>query len=120
MKKCKVCGGICNSIGDGKYMCDFCGQTYSESDFSVAEKLITKKILSGADIYERNIIGTLEITCSGRDGSWSGSGYIITNDGYAITNAHVAANSDGSPCQSMTAKVCGERVPARVVGLADD
>ena len=120
MRKCKVCGGMCSSVGGGKYVCDFCGQTFSESDFYASEKMVTGRAMSGADIYDRNIIGTLEINCSGRSGSWSGSGYIITNDGYAITNAHVAANDDGSPCSSMTVKVCGERVPARVIALADD
>lgn len=120
MKKCKICGGICNSIGGGQYMCDCCGQTYSESDFVVREKMMTKETMSGADLYERNVVGTLEIFCNGKRGSWSGSGYIISDDGYAVTNAHVAANDDGSPCGDITVKVCGERVPARVIALADD
>lgn len=120
MKKCKICGGMCSSIGNGQYMCDCCGQTFSESDFVAHEKMVVKERLSGADIYERSIVGTLEISCSGKNGSWSGSGYIITNDGYAITNAHVAANNDGTPCANITAKVCGQRVSARVVALADD
>ncbi|MCH5162064.1 MAG: trypsin-like peptidase domain-containing protein [Clostridiales bacterium] len=120
MKKCKICGGPCSDIGGGQYMCDFCGQTFSESDFVSREKMMVKESMSGADLYERNVVGTLEIHCSGKDGSWSGSGYIITDDGYAITNAHVAANEDGSPCRDITVKVCGERVPASVVALADN
>lgn len=122
MKKCKVCGGACNSTGGGQYVCDCCGQTYSESDFVVAEKSMAgrapaKNELSGADIFERCSSGVLEIEGSGKDGAWNGSGYIITSDGYAITNAHVATNNDGSRCDRLVCTVCKQSVPARIVAL---
>lgn len=121
MVKCKNCGGICNSIGGGKYQCDCCGYTFSADEIASVKPVSNRQVqLSGADIYEKNINGILEISCRGQNCAWSGSGYLVSNTGYAITNVHVAANSDGTPCRDINVKVCGVNVPASVVALADN
>ena len=124
MVKCKVCGGTCSETGNGKYMCDFCGALFSERDLMPAKRVAERQTaaagMSGADVFEQNIAGTLEISVRGRAGAWSGSGYIVTDDGYAVTNAHVAADEDGSPCRNIIARVNGQSVSASVVALADD
>lgn len=121
MKKCKVCGGACVSVGNGQYQCDCCGNMFSDEDFVSARKVVEKTIGdTGADVFEKNIVGTLEISCRGKSAAWSGSGYIVTDNGYAITNAHVAADEDGSPCENITVNVCGQRVAAKVIALADN
>ena len=81
----------------------------------------------GADVFETSINSILEISCIGKfkmqNGNperWTGSGFVVTDDGYAVTNAHVAANSqDGSPVEKMIVSTCGQTIGAKVVALAD-
>ena len=41
------------------------------------------------EIYERNIPSVVSIICQSRTGSSSGTGVVLTADGYIVTNAHV-------------------------------
>ena len=41
------------------------------------------------EIYERNIPSVASILCQSRTGSSSGTGVVLTTDGYIVTNAHV-------------------------------
>ena len=119
--KCIHCGGPCSEKG-GEYECEFCGATFGKGELAPASvKHATVAGDSGADVFEKNINGILEISCAGRKGSWSGSGYIFSENGYAITNAHVAADEvDGKPCKKMVVRVCNQTIPATCVALADD
>lgn len=119
MKKCKLCGGSCSEIGGGKYQCDFCGATFSESDFASRPKAGQSVKESaggsdlGADIYEKNVNGVLEISMScGR-----ASGYLISKSGYGITNSHAVALDNGKSCGQCKVKVAGETVSATVVAM---
>ena len=126
MKKCPICSGDCKSAGNGMYKCLFCGNSFSDADFEATSVKadgyapFAKDADHGADLFDRSISATLDVTCRGKNGSWAGSGYIITESGYAVTNAHVAADTDGSPCRNIVVKVCNQTVPAAVVALADD
>lgn len=120
--KCIHCGGTCNEIGNGRYECLFCGATFDWDEItpqSVKQSASTKSG-GGADVFEKNEGGILEISCAGKRGAWSGSGYLISLGGYAVTNAHVAADDDGSPCGRISVRLCGNDIPANVVALADD
>ncbi len=50
--------------------------------------------LSYAQIYEKNIPSMVSIRCANVDGATTGTGIVLTQDGYIITNAHVVAGSD--------------------------
>lgn len=123
--RCKLCNGECESIGGGKVKCVYCGSIFTENETSnetsFSNHTTRTKSDSGADVFEKNINGILEISCIGEKGSWSGSGFIISESGYAITNAHVAADdTDGKPCRKISVRVCGQVVAATVTALADD
>ena len=116
--KCKNCGGECREVGC-EAVCVFCGASF-KTEFVNSVATSDRMEIGGADVFEKNINGILEIFCSGKKSKWSGSGYIVTNDGYAITNAHVAADEDGSACRNITVRISGEKISAKVVALADN
>lgn len=122
--KCIYCGGSCHEVKNGEYECQFCGATFSKEELAPAFRKQsiseTKNADSGVDVFDKNINGVLEIMAAGKKGSWAGSGYIISEKGFAITNAHVAADEDGQPCRKMVVRVCKQEISATVVALADD
>lgn len=124
MKKCKLCGGTCMSVGNGQYQCDCCGNVFAEDDFvpktSSKKEFRNANIDLGADLFSRVINGVVEIECRGKKSAWCGSGYIISQYGYAMTNAHVAADDDGQPSANISVNICGKMIAAKVVALADD
>ena len=155
MKKCKICGGLCDSIGGGRYQCDCCGNTFCEDDFinfkekvaleeaktraaeevrakvSIEEirakvaieeaKAKARSAYSGADLFEKCKDSVVEIYCKGKKGAWSGSGYIISHHGLIVTNAHVAAEKNGQPCEDIAVRLFGSQnlIPAYVIVLGD-
>ena len=50
--------------------------------------------LSLQEIYERNIISVVSISCTYPGGSSSGTGVILSEDGYIVTNCHVVENAE--------------------------
>ena len=68
--------------------------------------------LSLQEIYEKSIGSVVSITCSGQGSASTGTGVVLTESGYLITNAHVV---DGS--QSITVLLSDQRqFPATLVG----
>ncbi len=68
--------------------------------------------LSWQEIYEQNIPSVVSITAAYYGGSSSGTGVILSKDGYIVTNAHVVADSPQitvllSDERSFTAQIVG-------------
>lgn len=121
MKKCKVCGGGCVEIGNKSYQCDCCGSTFTEEDFAPALKsAVTPLSDNGAGVYEKCINGVLEIRWSDTKYTHSGSGFLITSDGYCITNTHVVTSEEGLSCGNVSVKINGESLSAQVLALGDN
>lgn len=74
---------------------------------------------NGVDVFETNINGVLEITWSDEKSTHSGSGFLISQDGYAVTNTHVVTHDDGQSCQQVNVRLCGENMRADVIKLGD-
>lgn len=121
MKKCKLCGGSCVEISPNTYQCEWCGNTFSAEDFSSVKNTKVSSLSDvGTNVFEKNIHGVLEITWN--DGQYlnSGSGFLINEDGYCITNTHVVTFENGQSCGSVTVKINDEKLTSRVVTLGDN
>lgn len=122
MKCCNSCGGELIPIGENYQYCAYCGNVY-ECDNAVSAKAIDKNEIRqfdiGANVFEDNINSVLEIRW--RDGQYlhSGSGFMISSDGYAITNTHVVTTDSGDPCNTVNVNVAGDSTEAEVIKLGD-
>jgi len=64
------------------------------------------------DIYLKNIPSVVSISCTLYNGSTAGTGVVLTEDGYIVTNCHVVEGA-----QTITVQLTDDRVlPARLVG----
>ncbi len=120
--KCKNCGGPCRKTSHGDYECEYCGATFTEAELAPKKQGAAASAPSGggADVFERNIDGILELSWQGGQYIFSGSGFIISQNGYAITNTHVVTYDNGVSCRTLTARLKGQAIQASVVLLGDD
>lgn len=116
--RCKICNGNCEQIEGGKFKCVYCGQVYSESDLVSTKS--SKEASGGADVFEKNIPGILEIRWTDGRFVHSGSGFLVSELGYAVTNTHVVTYEDGTSCDTVDVKLCGKNMSAEVVSLGDN
>ena len=103
------------------FCCLFCGIMVSGNGVALAEDRVA---LSAADVYEQNVNSTVGITISAqvasRYGGYqtyqaSGSGFIISKDGYILTNYHVIEDSE----EVTVATYDNETYEAEVIGYDD-
>jgi len=88
---CPNCGSAkVQPIGGDKIRCGACMYTGPmEQQTTVYSSVVTKNDSVGEMVFEKNQYSVLEIQCETEEGCGSGSGFIINNQGYAITNVHV-------------------------------
>lgn len=105
--KCSCCG---EEVGEVK-ICPVCGGSVTPRAASVgaAPKHSADE---GVRIFEDNKNGVMEIYTD----SGSGSGYLVTKDGFGITNSHVLVH-DGVAAVSFRVKISGQQVTARTVAV---
>lgn len=121
MKKCTSCGGNVVSIGDYVY-CTYCGNAYRKNDTAEPNTIEKKEIVqfdTGVNVFDDNINSVLEIRWTDGNSLYSGSGFIISPDGYAITNTHVVTSENGDSCVSATVSFGGTTSEAEVIKLGD-
>jgi len=77
------------------------------------ENTAGEEALSLQDIYEKNILSVVSISCSYRNGSSTGTGVVLSEEGYIVTNCHVVEDA-----QSIQILFHDDRVlDAQLVGL---
>ena len=78
-----------------------------------ADNMPSEEGLSLQEIYEKNILSVVSIACSYRNGSSTGTGVVLSEQGYIITNCHVVEDA-----QSIQILFHDDRVmDAQLVGL---
>jgi len=118
------------SVGNGTYKCRFCRNVWTDPAFAAQASVTAAPVTApsvggtepkncGTSVYEKNINGVLEIECGISGGISQGSGFLIADGGYAITNTHVVTDHS-APCRDITVRLAGETVPATIVALGDD
>ena len=126
--KCKNCGGELKRKGS-QYQCTCCGKVFEEEELNAPRSnpyaretmkpVAHTREKDGADIYEENINGVLEIYWSDGNVISSGSGFLLNKEGFAITNTHVVTTEKGQPVEPLFIKVAGEEVEASIIALGD-
>lgn len=115
--KCNGCG--MEIISEVRGVCPYCGSVLvsDESEVKVVKNSsLSRAELSGESIYEQSILGMLEIYTN----CGSGSGFLISNDGFALTNTHVVVDENNIVCKKIKVKLLGQSISAEVVKLGDN
>jgi S1-C subfamily serine protease len=111
-----------NAINENTLKCKFCGSIATiqrEQPTPPPSPAPARGMMGGVDVYDKNINGILELSCQFSDFGCAGSGLLIDNSGYAITNAHVVSTED-EVCTNVTVRICGKTTKAKVINLGDD
>lgn len=78
------------------------------------ENIPQEGALSWQDIYTKNIDSVVSILCTNNSGTVSGTGVIISNKGYIITNCHVVNGAE-----TITVQLTDERTYSGIIIGAD-
>lgn len=141
--KCPACGAAQNQENNsGEYVCEYCGQAFTEEESKAVFKGVSrprhshassqgavpneitskfnsaKNPRSAEEIYKSAIDGVCCIR--GDDGAhaFSGSGFLVDNQGYIITNCHVVTNEDHSKLlNNLTANFDGKEYKLEAVAV---
>lgn len=128
LNQCKTCGGELVLVGD-TYYCQYCENAYKaqnvqgtdgENQITAVGSATRLSETSGVDVFENNIDGVVEIAWNDEKYKHSGSGYIISNDGYAITNTHVVTHENGESCNKVMVRIKNTETTANVITLGDN
>lgn len=126
--KCIYCGADAIPVSDTSYDCPFCGGKFetekkpvvTEDKPKTVHRELAPKVKDGAAVFEENINCVLEITWNVSSGDMKcGSGLLINDSGYALTNAHVVTYQEGVPAKELKVKIAGTTVKADVIRLGD-
>ncbi len=110
--KCSFCG---EEVGDVS-VCPVCGSSVVPKRAPVSAGQESGGRDDGVSVFDNNVNAVLEIECA----TGLGSGYLISSDGYGITNSHVVCLKDGKSCGKCKVKIAGEAVPAVVVAMGTE
>jgi len=121
MQYCKNCGGETKKLGENRYECLSCGSEFTVTPKAppapkaapapapVAPKVDVKREWSGEQIYDHAIKTVVEIYAqkNGQNGIFCASGFVISEKGFVMTNAHAVLDDLGQLCEKIYIKTSG-------------
>lgn len=133
--KCNVCGAEISATAaqetrPGYYRCNYCASEFTveapkpqapvaQQTEAPKEAQSGKKVLSGEEIYDRAIDSVVEIyaTSPGLDGYACASGFVLSEAGLVLTNAHAVLNEIGALYKDIKVKSQEKLYQAQVVAI---
>ncbi len=120
---CCICLGVFSafqSSGSNRSVLPQPGEAFHAQGYDISQMAnqITNGTMGIPEVYELASPAVVSITCLGQSGGYvqssmsSGSGIIIRQDGYIVTNNHVIENA----AEITVATIAGQKFPAKVVG----
>ena len=121
--KCPICGEEATLVSPNNYACKYCANQFTVEE-KVSENPSTAPVNNngagnGTDVFEKNANGVMEIACAFPGSISYGSGLLIDQKGYAVTNAHVILGGE-KPCKDINVYIAGETVKAIVLDYDED
>lgn len=110
---CKFCGAPAEEVKPNQYHCNYCGGSFSAEPAAPAVppqasagNAGKSRILSGEEIYEQAIKSVVEIYASNPESRncSCASGFIVSEQGFVITNAHAVLDEKGEICRDIKVK----------------
>lgn len=116
---CKFCGAPAEEVAPNKFHCMYCsGDFTSEPEaptvnfstptpsYGVNQQSSAGTVLSGEQIYDRAVDGVVEIQAwsAGSNGKMCSSGFVVSPEGFVLTNAHAVLDEKGKIFQHIEVK----------------
>ena len=117
---CKFCGAPAEEIAPKKFHCQYCSGTFTldeqaqtntvsvpNTGYGVGQQTRPSRTpLSGEQIYDSAVGGVVEIQAwnKGNRGKMCSSGFVVSPEGFVLTNAHAVIDDSGKLCQNIEVK----------------
>ena len=111
--RCNGCGIDTEPV---KGKCPYCGTILQKNEIEGNRAKKVSIDLGGEKVFEKNISGIMEIITN----FGVGSGFLISQDGYALTNTHVIVDDAFRPCKKVVVRLNDEMIQAVVVEVGDN
>ena len=136
MIKCPRCYSERVKLVSGNtYTCTACGTTFDANESqnqhsraalydrsrtsSSSPYRASGKVLSGEELYNLSIKSVAEVRASDGEYIYSGTAFVISNDGILMTNSHVVRDNKGNLIHNMSVTLDGEEYPAKLIFAED-
>ena len=119
---CQMCGAQADEIRPGHYRCKYCGnefENYATKINSSQPSINGQDVLSGEDIFERAIDSVVEIYAlsSNEKSSMCSSGFVVSEQGLVLTNAHAVLDDFGQVSKKIHVKTSKGLFPAFPIAI---
>ena len=96
--------------------CPYCGTPLAVNEIGGKAAMQTGAEFGGEEVFDKNISGIIEIITD----YGVGSGFLISHEGYALTNTHVIVDAACKPFKTVGVRLNGRQIQASIIEVGDD